>query len=67
MPVKKIPEDCLPSCGSCSFFLKQPKDDLGYCRRYPPTIVSLGDDEFESVFPISAPDDWCGEFVRFVS
>jgi len=26
-------------------FLKQPKDDLGYCRRYPPTIVSLGDDE----------------------
>lgn len=66
MPVKKIPKDCMPACVSCAFFFAEPKDDLGFCRRYPPTIVSL-DDGFDSIFPIVEKQDWCGDFVRKVN
>ena len=64
---KKIPDDCMPMCKNCSFFLIEPKDTLGFCRRYPPTIINLGDDSFDSIFPIVDSDEWCGEFNRFVN
>jgi hypothetical protein len=60
-------EDWMPACQSCSFFDIEPKEDLGYCRRYPPTLIHLGDDNFDSTFPIVARDDWCGEFHRFTN
>lgn len=62
---KKLPADCMPACNSCSFFKADPKDDLGFCYRYPPTIVQLGDLDFDSIFPVVARDEWCGEFHRF--
>lgn len=62
MPKK---EDWMPACQSCSFFEIEQKEDLGYCRRYPPTLIHMGDDNFDSTFPIVARDDWCGEFHRF--
>lgn len=61
---KKLPDDCMPSCKTCSFFLIEPKDDLGFCRRYPPTLINI-EDELDSVFPVVAESDWCGEFHRF--
>lgn len=64
---KKIPVDCMPSCGSCSFFEREPKEETGYCRRYPPVIINLNDDEYESILPIVNLTDWCGEFNRFVN
>ena len=64
---KKIPADCMPSCQNCSFFLTEPKEDLGFCRRYPPIVISVGEDEYDTTFPVVARDEWCGEFHRFVN
>lgn len=61
---KKLPADCMPACQSCSFFDIEPKEDLGLCRRYPPILVNVEGD-YESTFPVTARDDWCGEFHRF--
>jgi hypothetical protein len=58
-------EDWMPACKSCSFFDADPKEDIGYCRRYPPTLISVGDDDYDCVFVITSSDDWCGEFHRF--
>jgi hypothetical protein len=57
----------MPLCGSCSFFEREPKEEMGYCRRYPPVIINLNDDEYESILPIVNLSDWCGEFNRFVN
>jgi hypothetical protein len=68
MPRKKqeVPEDCMPKCANCAFFDIEPKDDLGYCRRFPPTWAA---DENGSgfSFPALAPVEWCGEFKRRTS
>lgn len=61
---KKIPADCLPACQHCSFFIADPKDDIGFCRRYPPTLIPLEDGEVEATFPVVSRDEWCGEFHR---
>jgi hypothetical protein len=63
MPKKK--EDWMPACQSCSFFEIEVKEDLGYCRRYPPILVRVGDDDYDCTYPVTARDDWCGEFHRF--
>jgi hypothetical protein len=65
MPKKK--EDWMPACQSCSFFEGELKEDLGYCRRYPPTLLHTGDDDYESTFPVVGRGDWCGEFHRFTN
>lgn len=64
---KKIPDDCMPACQRCSFFELKPKETLGFCRRYPPITISVGDDNYDTILPIVAPDEWCGEFHRFVN
>lgn len=64
MPKK---EDWMPACQSCSFFEIELKEDLGYCRRYPPTLINTGDDNYESTFPVVGREDWCGEFHRFAN
>jgi hypothetical protein len=62
MPKK---EDWMPACQSCSFFEIEVKEDLGYCRRYPPILISVGSDDYDCTYPITSRDDWCGEFHRF--
>lgn len=64
MPKKKpIPEDCMPKCGTCTFFQGEPGDIAGYCRRYPPVVVP-DDDGNASAYPVIEIADWCGEFKR---
>ena len=41
MPKKSIPDDCMPACISCAFYNCEPKDDLSYCYRYPPTLIEI--------------------------
>jgi hypothetical protein len=65
--VKKLPSDCMPSCKNCSFLEREPKDDMGFCRRYPPVIINSGEDDYESILPVVSLNDWCGEFNRFVN
>ena len=66
MPKIKIPDDCMPACISCAFYSCEPKDDLGYCYRYPPILVEI-EGNFESCYPVTERTDWCGEFVRKVN
>lgn len=63
---KKIPDDCMPKCGSCAFFQADQGEPAGYCRRYPPKVVSSEDGEY-SAFPVVEVADWCGEFLRKVN
>jgi len=62
---KSIPDDCMPRCKGCSFYDAEPKDEIGYCRRFPPTAIQIND-EVEMVIPVFGPTDWCGEFRRAV-
>lgn len=64
MAKKKAEPEDLETCSNCRFFLlEHPKDDAGYCRRFPPAYV--GDQE-EGGFthPVVIPIDWCGEYRR---
>lgn len=63
---KVVSDDCSPACASCAFFsLDEPKDEMGYCKRYPPIFVT--DESGEGwTHSVSAFDDWCGEFKRKV-
>jgi hypothetical protein len=54
MPKK---EDWMPACQSCSFFEIEPKEELGYCRRYPPVLISTGEDDYDCTYPITSRDD----------
>jgi hypothetical protein len=53
-------------CENCKFW----NFDEIKCQRYPPTIIENikypdeDDDPYSSDFPVSAPDDWCGEFTK---
>jgi hypothetical protein len=66
MSIKKRIVVDIPTCASCAFFSIEPKDDLGFCRRYPPSLIQV-DGDFDSCFPVSEPHDWCGEFTRKVN
>ena len=67
MAVNPKKEDWMPRCEFCSFFEVEKKDDLGFCHRNPPALINLGDDNYETVFPILARDEWCGEFHRLTN
>ena len=64
---KTIPEDCMPRCGSCAFFVADAKDELGECRRLPPYVLPDGDDGVGFSFAVTVVDYWCGEFKRKLS
>lgn len=52
------------TCASCRFFLlSDPKDEAGYCRRFPPRIVVIND-EADSALPVVLYDEYCGEYTR---
>lgn len=52
-------------CQNCAHW-NALEDNAGECRRHAPqTIAFEVDDEvkFESMFPVTADDDWCGDFT----
>ena len=54
------------ACAECSFW-NPLEEGHGECRRHAPQTVAFEvDDEvkFESVFPVTAGDDWCGDFEK---
>jgi hypothetical protein len=63
---KKIPDDCMPICKSCCFFVPHKNSSYGDCRRYPPMIMEE-DSGCTFSFSVSAIDDWCGEYQRRVN
>lgn len=63
----KIPDDCMPRCGSCAFFKADKNGDLGECHRFPPTLLPEDNGGVSFSFILTATDEWCGEFIRYVS
>lgn len=66
MPRKKEQpvDDWMPKCSSCAFFVPDPKEDIGECRRLPPVVFPDGDEGLGFSFSMSMPSHWCGEFKR---
>jgi hypothetical protein len=60
---KKIPDDCMPMCRTCSFYAGDKKEEFGECRRFPPQIIP-DEDGVGFSFAITAEDQWCGEYRR---
>ncbi len=61
--MKATQTETKPACVKCRYW--QPVTADGECRRRAPQAVVLNIDEgtkFESHFPITAAEDWCGEF-----
>lgn len=61
------------SCENCKYWKEMEKNDFekgtarsGQCRRYSPKFIYAGNGSIKKMlkyrFPISAFDDWCGEF-----
>ncbi len=67
MTKKKLPDDCMPRCSSCAFFISDPKEDMGECRRLPPVTFPDGDEGLGFSFAMTMPEMWCGEFKRQVN
>lgn len=52
------------ACEKCSYW-NPIEDSHGECRRHAPQTIAFEVDEevkFESMFPVTAGDDWCGDF-----
>jgi hypothetical protein len=56
----------MPACVSCAFFMCELIEDVGFCHRYPPTIIEIEGD-YDSCYPVTSRSDWCGEFIRRVN
>lgn len=58
-------------CGNCRFW--KPQDDatingrIGWCRRFPPQVVSETDGPINCTWPETIERDWCGEWKSFAS
>lgn len=52
------------TCASCAFFTPERLgENVGECRRYPPSPIAAGEDVI-SVSPQMGMNDWCGEYQR---
>jgi hypothetical protein len=54
------------ACQACAFW-NPIEEEAGECRRHAPQTVAFEvDDEvkFESMFPVTAAEDWCGDFQK---
>ncbi|MBK1815960.1 hypothetical protein JIN84_10040 [Luteolibacter yonseiensis] len=54
------------ACEACAYW-NSLGDDTGECRRHAPQTIAFEVDEevkFESMFPMTANDDWCGDFFQ---
>lgn len=52
------------ACEKCAYW-NSLEDAHGECRRHAPQTIAFEVDEevkFESMFPVTASDDWCGDF-----
>ena len=63
----KIPDDCMPACRTCAFFVPDKEGDLGECHRLPPTLLPEVDGGVSFSFALTASDEWCGEYIRRVN
>jgi hypothetical protein len=67
----------MDQCRDCRFWLNWDSEmtNLGECHRFPPrlAVVTRTDAEGDTAatvrpedggWPLTAPDDWCGEFQR---
>jgi hypothetical protein len=58
------PKEC---CDSCRFWERGLDKGVGFCCRYPPTVVVFGGvvskgEEAAEVWPETLSIDWCGEW-----
>ena len=63
--MNSIPPLPLHACDRCAHW-NDLEDSTGECRRHAPQTISFEvDDElrFESMFPMTASDDWCGDYA----
>lgn len=54
------------ACKDCTFW-NPLKSNEGQCRRHAPQMVAFEVDDkvrFESKFPVTAGEDWCGDFQK---
>lgn len=49
------------SCEDCTHWNPMGSDDVGECRRHAPIIVQRSNVWTDGHWPITSPDDWCGE------
>lgn len=49
-------------CGNCGWFASKGDEPIGDCHRYPPTLDTVGDDEWKHAR--TSRDNVCGEFVH---
>lgn len=55
----------IPACKICAFWSHAEE-----CRRYPPTVILVPSNDgaglivnkLERKFPVTNPNDWCGEY-----
>jgi hypothetical protein len=56
----------MEQCSICRFWLNWDSEmtNLGECHRFPPRVVPTRqvDECAEGRWPLTPPDDWCGEF-----
>ena len=66
--IKKVtvPDDCMPMCSSCCFYVPVKESEGGECRRYPP-IPIVENDTCTFAFAVCIDTDWCGEYQRRVN
>ena len=57
------------TCLNCRFWDAWALSEVGYCRRYAPKPIPVailqaddGNANSEPMWPITAADEWCGEF-----
>jgi hypothetical protein len=62
----------MEQCSLCRFWLNWDSEmtNLGECHRFPPRVAAahqgdVGDESADDRrWPLTSPDDWCGEFQR---
>ncbi|MEM7697865.1 MAG: hypothetical protein AAF236_05615 [Verrucomicrobiota bacterium] len=57
-------KNAVEACSTCAYW-KSTNDSTGSCRRQPPQAIRFEVDQevqFETRFPSTSADDWCGEF-----
>ena len=56
------------NCETCRYFAEVMDQPLGkgegYCRRYPPQAITVGENGWATVFTPVKETGWCGEWKR---